>query len=143
MPDRAPEDPAQQDPASPVASTAALVAAGGALGALLRQAASEALPLTAVPWSTAAVNVAGSLLLGLLVGRLTVRPGPRWLKPTVGTGVLGGFTTFSTFAVDTSLRLPDHTATAGAYVALTVVGAVAAAGVGLAAGRLLGRRGPS
>ena len=92
----------------------ALVGAGGAIGTALRYLASEAVPdgAASVP-STAsllvilAINVLGSGLLGALVGRLGRHP--RSAHPSAaaprgrllpGTGVLGGFTTYSTFALD-------------------------------------------
>ncbi|MQA33513.1 fluoride efflux transporter CrcB [Modestobacter roseus] len=115
-------------------------ALGGALGALARWALAEALPTPAAgwPWATLLVNLAGCLLLGLLLAVLFPRhPDSRWLRPFLGTGVLGGFTTFSTFAVET-VRLVDAgaAATAAGYVAASVLGGLlaAVAGVRLARG---------
>jgi len=82
-----------------------LVALGGALGAtaryLLSGVAVRALG-PSIPWGIFTANVLGSFLLGLLVGALALRQetGQEW-RLFLGTGVLGGFTTFSTFAVDT------------------------------------------
>lgn len=95
---------------------AACVAAGGFAGATARHAVALALP-DAFPWGTLAVNVLGSVALGLLVheaGRLgALRPGVRL---AVGAGFLASFTTYSTFAVETA-GLPP--AMAGANVAAT------------------------
>ncbi|MGY1748591.1 fluoride efflux transporter CrcB [Modestobacter sp. SYSU DS0511] len=117
-------------------------ALGGALGALARWAVAEVLPSPAAggwPWATLLVNLAGCLLLGALLGAVFPRhPDHPWLRPFLGTGVLGGFTTFSTFAVET-VRLADGGAwaTAAGYVAASVLGGVlaAVAGVRLAGGR--------
>ena len=115
-------------------------AAGGVLGALARWGVGEALPSRAGswPWATLAVNLTGCLLLGLLAAALFARhPASPWLRPFLGTGVLGGYTTFSTFAVD-AVQLADagRAGAAAGYVVASVVGGVLAA----AAGVLLGRR---
>jgi fluoride exporter len=114
-------------------------AAGGVLGALARWAAGEALPHHAGswPWATLLVNLSGCLLLGVLIVTLFARrPGSAWLRPFLGTGVLGGYTTFSTFAVDTvGLADAGAAATAVAYVAASVLGGVTAAVAGVALGR--------
>ena len=105
-----------------------LVAAGAVVGATLRYAVGVAV---AGPPGTLAVNVAGSLCLGVVVAA-AARPRVQVL---VGTGLLSSFTTYSTFAVEaTALG-----AVAGAgYVAATYLLGVTAAVVGLAAGRRLG-----
>ena len=107
-----------------------LVAAGGALGAWLRSLVPGVDDLASLPWPTLAVNVTGAFALGLLLGALRGRAAPGWAKPLLGTGVLGGFTTFSAFAVDAAERVgqPEF---AAAYVLLTVFGAVGAAMLGL------------
>jgi CrcB protein len=80
-----------------------LVALGGAAGAAARWVVYEAAPVGAgtFPVTTLAVNVLGAALLGYLVGRVPVR-GTRdeAVRLLLGTGVLGGFTTFSTVAVE-------------------------------------------
>ena len=116
-------------------------ALGGALGALARWGLGLALPHPAGTWPTATllVNLTGCLVLGLLVAALFARyPGSPWLRPFLGTGVLGGWTTFSTFAVD-AVQLADagRWGAAAGYVLVSVVGGVLAA----AAGVTLGRRG--
>lgn len=107
-----------------------LVSVGAVLGSLARWGLGEAAPGLA---TTLAVNVTGSFALGLLVA---LRPAGRWSRPFLGTGVLGGFTTFSTFAVQAvDAALP----TAALYVAGTLVLGVGAAAAGLRAGRQLAR----
>lgn len=114
-------------------------AAGGALGALGRWGVAEALPRDGGgwPWATLLVNLAGCLVLGLLIGRvLAGSPGPPWLRPFLATGVIGGFTTFSAFAFET-VQLTDagRPLVAAAYVLISVAGGVAASALGLLAGR--------
>jgi CrcB protein len=114
-------------------------AAGGVLGALARWGVSEAAPhhAGAWPWATLLVNLTGCLALGVLSTALFARhPGSSWLRPFLGTGVLGGYTTFSTFAVET-VQLVDAGAivTAAGYLVASVAGGVLAAGVGVALGR--------
>ena len=116
-------------------------AGGGVLGALARWGVAEALPHRAGdwPWAVLVVNLTGCLLLGVLVTAVFARrTDSAWLRPFLGTGVLGGFTTFSTFAVDT-LQLTDggHAVLAVGYVAASVVGGVLAAVAGVALGRAL------
>ena len=83
-------------------SSLLLVAAGGALGSVARTLVSRTIPSSTVPWGTIAVNVAGSLLIGWLMGRLgpastaEVRTHSFWV-----VGVCGGFTTFSAFSWQT------------------------------------------
>ncbi|RBY88588.1 fluoride efflux transporter CrcB [Blastococcus sp. TF02A-26] len=120
-----------------------LAAVGGALGALARWGVATALPSSSADWpvATLLVNLSGCLLLGVLLGTLEARsPAARWPRLLLGTGVLGGFTTYSTFAVDV-VRLSDagSAGTAAAYVVASVVGGVLAAGTGLWLGRRTGR----
>lgn len=114
---------------------------GGALGTGLRLAVDVALPHggSEFPFGTLLVNVAGSFVLGLLVGRLWTTA-PDWLKAGLGPGVLGSFTTFSALAVS-AVELVDAGAalTAATYVAASVAGGLLAAALGL---RLAGRRVP-
>lgn len=107
-----------------------LVAGGGFVGALARYAVALAV---GGPAATLAVNVGGSLALGVLVARV---PGRR-RQLLVGTGLLSSFTTFSTFAAETVALGPVGGA---ANVAATYLLGVTAALVGLTAGRRGGRR---
>ncbi|MFJ9467128.1 fluoride efflux transporter CrcB [Streptomyces caniferus] len=106
------------------------VAAGGAIGATARYGAALLWPTDsgAFPWTTLAVNAVGCALMGVLMVVITeVRPAHRLVRPFLGTGVLGGFTTFSTYAVDIQ-RLTDagRPAAALAYLAGTVLVALTA-----------------
>ena len=115
------------------------VAIGGALGALARYGLAEQWPAPdgAFPWATFAVNVSGCLLIGLLLVRL-VEVGsahPLW-RPFLGTGVLGGYTTFSTYAVESRGLLADGRVGLGVgYLLGTVVAALLAVQVGVVVGR--------
>jgi CrcB protein len=82
----------------------AVIALGGALGSLARWGVGEALSHSAgdVAWSTFLDNVLGAFALGaLMVLLLEVWPPRRLVRPFLGVGVLGGFTTFSTYLLDT------------------------------------------
>ena len=100
------------------------VAAGGALGALARfYAGKAALALAgpAFPWGTLSVNVLGSFLMGVLYIVLEHR-GMMGLSPFLMVGVLGGFTTFSAFSLDTLLLVErGQTGLAALYVLGSVV----------------------
>ncbi|MFC7432865.1 MULTISPECIES: fluoride efflux transporter FluC [unclassified Agrococcus] len=108
------------------------VLVGGAMGTGMR-AAIDLASLGAHPWQTLGINVVGALALGVLVAR--VWPvAPEWVRAGVGTGLLGGFTTFSALALAVASE-PD--AVVLAYLAASIVLGVAAAWTGL---RLGGRR---
>ncbi len=117
-------------------------AAGGAIGAAARLAvvvAAMRLFGPAFPWGTMIVNVAGSLLMGLLVGWLATRSaGSEAMRAFLATGVLGGFTTFSAFSLDFALlwERKAHVA-ALAYAAGSVALSLAAVFAGLWLARLL------
>jgi len=104
------------------------VALGGALGAVLRFGVALAV---AFPFGTLAVNLLGSFLIGVVWVLFAARGWQAGL-PFVLTGVLGGFTTFSAFSLDT-LRLVEagRFGAAGGYVAASVAGSLAACGAGL------------
>jgi fluoride exporter len=119
----------------------AAVAAGGAIGSVARYALAVALPHgpTHFPWATFVTNTAGCFAVGvLMVAVVDVLPGRPLLRPFLGAGVLGGFTTFSTYALDVQ-RMVDvgARAAATAYLAGTVVAALAAAYAGSRVTRLL------
>ncbi|QHC60909.1 fluoride efflux transporter CrcB [Rathayibacter sp. VKM Ac-2760] len=121
-----------------------LVAAGGAAGTAARYATVLVLPpLGVVPVATIAVNLVGAFLLGLLLAGLA-RRGPdegrrRTLRLLLGTGVLGGFTTYSTFSLDTvALIEGGRWSETVLYLAITLVLGTAAAALGIV---LAGRRG--
>jgi len=114
-------------------------ALGGALGALARWAIAEALPHSpgAWPWSTLLVNLVGCLALGALLAVLLARyPHWPWLRPFLAVGVLGGFTTYSTFAMDVvRLTGSGHPVLAVAYVLASVLGGACAVVAGLVTAR--------
>jgi CrcB protein len=119
----------------------AVVAAGGVVGAEARYGAGLLLPHPpdAFPWSTLLVNALGCLLIGVLMVVLTETTAPhRLVRPFLGVGVLGGFTTFSTYAVDVQRLLVAHRAgPALAYLAGTMVAALVAVWLGATTTRAL------
>ncbi|MGC4798097.1 fluoride efflux transporter FluC [Micromonospora saelicesensis] len=116
------------------ATVLAAIAAGGVLGALARAGLQHVVPhpSTGFPWATFTINTSGCLLIGVLMAVLGhVDGGPPLARPFLGVGVLGGFTTFSTYAVDVQQAIVvGAPGTALAYLAATVVGALVAVAVG-------------
>lgn len=118
------------------------VGVGGAIGAMARHgvgALSLRLMGPNFPWGTLGVNVAGSVLMGLFIAWLTAKePQSSLLRVFIASGVLGAFTTFSTFALDAVALYRDRSlAVAGLYVAASVTLSIAGLLAGLAAGRAL------
>ena len=119
-----------------------LVAAGGALGAVARATLSTAIQSrwpANLPWGTITVNLTGCLALGLLSGGLASRPhlDATW-RAFGAVGVLGAFTTFSTFENETLTLLErGHVTAALANVALSLVLGLLAVWIGHLLGRLL------
>ncbi|HUQ13579.1 MAG TPA: fluoride efflux transporter CrcB [Novosphingobium sp.] len=123
-----------------------LVALGGGVGAVLRYQAGRATTqwfgvaaVTAFPWATLAVNVLGSLAMGLLAGWLA-RHGSgasdTW-RLLLGVGLLGGFTTFSAFSLELMLLIErGQAAVAVTYAAVSIFAGLAALYLGLIAVRL-------
>jgi len=115
-----------------------LVALGGALGSVARYGAYRMWPGGAGGWpvATLTVNLLGSFAIGLLYMYIAARAGSAdnarlfWM-----TGVLGGFTTYSAFALETALL--GFSVTGFAYVAATVLGCLAAAVLGMKIGGVL------
>ena len=112
---------------------------GGALGSLGRYAVGLGLPHVAAdfPWATFVVNVTGSLAMGVLVAWVLsmVDPHP-WLRPFLGVGVLGGWTTFSSFTLDVhALTTSGRAGLALVYVVASFVAGLVAVGLGLALGQ--------
>ncbi|MFC5663028.1 fluoride efflux transporter CrcB [Kitasatospora misakiensis] len=108
----------------------AVVAVGGALGAVARYGAGLLWPTgpSAFPWTTLLVNAVGCAVIGVFLVVITEgRPAHPLLRPFFGTGVLGGFTTFSTYAVDVRRLLAEgRPGPAVAYLGLTLLAALAA-----------------
>ncbi|MGH3377526.1 MAG: fluoride efflux transporter CrcB [Actinoallomurus sp.] len=121
-----------------------VIALGGGLGSTARYLISTALPVRPehFPWATFTINVTGCFVLGLLmVFVVEIWPPRRYLRPFVGVGILGGYTTFSTFAVEIrGLAAHGAWALADAYTLSSLVGGVAAVWCGIALGRFLGGR---
>ena len=112
------------------------IACAGALGALLRAGCNAAALRWlggGFPWGTLAVNVAGSFAFGIVAGYARARGGlPSGLETILLVGLLGGFTTYSSFAFQSvELLEQGRSAAAFAYVAATNVAAIAAAWAGL------------
>jgi CrcB protein len=122
-------------------SAALLVFVGGGLGSLARYGVGRWLgPAQAgsFPWSTFAVNVAGSLLLGALAGWSVQREVGESARAFLAIGLLGGFTTYSSFNAETLALFGQRgVAAAGGYVLATVVACLAAGLAGAAAARAL------
>lgn len=117
-----------------------LVALGGALGALARALVAVALPVldpAEFPWHTLLVNLLGCLLMGFLMWcALEVWPDRTWLRPFLGAGVLGGFTTFSAFAGElVGLASNGAVFASATYLIVTLVGGVLLVRAGVAIGK--------
>lgn len=116
-------------------STVFWVAVGGAIGSAARYGIAGFVNLRSHPWGTVAVNVIGSLVLGLLVGLWGFRADGD-VRVGVAVGLLGGFTTFSTLAVDTiHLWERGNPEVAVASVLVTLLAGIAAALAGVVIGR--------
>ena len=123
--------------------TLALIALGGAFGAVCRYLLGVALFKSmgpGLPYGTFAANVIGGLLMGVLVGVLALRGGgdqEKW-RLLLGVGVLGGFTTFSSFSLEVGLMIERRTyGLAAAYSLASVVLSIGALFLGLFAMRRL------
>lgn len=116
------------------------IAAGGALGALARWGLTTVLPHGghSWPWATFLTNVSGCLLLGALMAFVL---GPwshtRYLRPFLGVGVLGGYTTFSTYELETYVLGGHAPELAMLYLLASVVAGIGAAWLGLTLGRVV------
>jgi CrcB protein len=108
----------------------AAVSLGGAVGTSARYGASLLWPTApgTFPWTTLLVNMLGCAIIGVFMVIITdVWAAHRLVRPFFGTGVLGGFTTFSTYAVDIQRLIGEGRATTGlAYLAATMLTALAA-----------------
>ncbi len=113
--------------------------AGGAVGAGARHLVGRAtlgLFGPGFPWGTLTVNLVGGLLMGLLAGTLARTGGSETWRLLLGTGVLGGFTTFSAFSLDVvTIAERGQLGVAALYVLASVAGAIVALVGGLALAR--------
>lgn len=114
----------------------ALVAVAGAVGAVVRYRIGLAVGVRSFPWVTLGINVSGCFVLAFVLAG----PGASRWSPTTTTaiaiGLLGGYTTFSTFGYETfTLLRTDRTAAAVCYAALSLLGGLATTAFGYIAGR--------
>jgi fluoride exporter len=119
------------------------VALGGALGSVLRYHVGRAIsglagPANAFPWGTLAINIAGSLAMGALVGWLArgtlAEQSAESARLLIGVGLLGGFTTFSAFSSELVTMLHrGQSGMAAGYAAASLAAGIAAVIVGLVA----------
>ncbi|WP_421119985.1 fluoride efflux transporter FluC [Aquihabitans daechungensis] len=114
-----------------------LVGVAGAAGALCRYGIGVAVGERSFPWSTLAINIVGSFLLGLVLTVATARGWPVEVTAPVAVGFIGSFTTFSTFSWEAlTLSRGDRVGAAAAYIAVSVVLGLLAAVLGLRMGQL-------
>ena len=114
------------------------MAVAGAAGALARYGIAVAVGLRTFPWSTLAINLTGSFLLGLLFHTGVERGWSENLTVPLAAGFLGAFTTYSTFSNETfELLRTDQVGTAAAYLAASVGGGLLAAAGGYAVARTI------
>lgn len=115
------------------------VAMGGLIGGTARYGIGLAWPAgdTAFPWATFLVNASGAFGLALLlVLVLEVLPPTTYVRPALGTGFFGAFTTFSSLAVGTDhLAAHGHVSVAMGYVAASLIGGLGAVALGIVVGR--------
>ena len=123
--------------------TLGLVALGGVLGAVARAVIEQAWPHgpDTIGWATLIINVSGCFLIGALLGAIgRCRPEQEFIRPFLGVGVLGGYTTFSTHMVEVQQLIEHGRAELGlAYLALQLGTGVIAVAVGA---WLIDRRAP-
>jgi CrcB protein len=115
-----------------------LVAVAGALGAVVRYRIGVALGVRSFPWATLMINLTGCFILAMVLAG----PGAsRWSTTTttaVAVGLLGAYTTFSTFGYETfTLLRTDRIAAAAAYMGASLAGGLAATALGYVAGRAI------
>lgn len=153
-PDLAPSDPAEPTVARRARrrprhgraqpDVLAVIAVGGMLGAAARYGMAQAIrvPVGSFPWATFWTNISGSFLLGLVLVVVLERfPATRYVRPFIATGILGAFTTMSTYQVETvSLVKDGHPTTGVAYGLGSLVAGLVAAYLGIVIGRLTPER---
>lgn len=115
-----------------------LVAIAGAIGAVIRYQIGVAVGVRPFPWVTLGINVSGCFLLALILAGPGVA---RWSPGTttaIGIGLLGAYTTFSTFGYETfTLLRTEQTGAALGYVALSLAGGLAATALGYVTGKAM------
>jgi len=110
-----------------------LVSVGGGIGALLRYGLNQWIPYAVIPWATLLMNVIGSFVLAFLTFSLFQDARYSKMKLFVGTGICGGFTTMSTYALETVKLLNTNPAAALLYTMLTLFIGVGMSFAGMAA----------
>jgi CrcB protein len=122
-----------------------VVAAGGALGSIARWGVGRVLPWSGdrFPWATFLENVSGALALGvLMVLLLDVWPPSRYARPFLGVGVLGGYTTFSTYALESrDLLAGGRPGMAMTYLGVSLLAGLVAVWLGGSSVRFVARLG--
>ena len=116
-----------------------LVGLGGGVGAMARYGISLAIPAppSGWPWATFLINVTGSLLIGLLAGWVSAKggAGEPW-RLLLGVGVLGGYTTFSAYSLETLGLIERNDITGAAVYSLgSVIAGLASVAIGVAIAR--------
>jgi fluoride exporter len=123
--------------------TLGVIAVGGVIGALARQGLWVAFPHRAgsFDWTTLGINAGGCAMIGALMTAVTeVRHAHQLTSPFLAVGVLGGFTTFSTYIIEAQQSITAGVPATGlAYLAATLAAAMAAVSAGVTAARLLAR----
>ena len=118
----------------------AALGCGGLLGSVARYAVSVAIPIAngQFPWNTFIINVTGSAVLGFLLILLIEQfPRGRLVRPFIGTGVIGAYTTFSTFEVNALLLFREHHLMTGvSYVVASLLAGLLAMWLGMSGARM-------
>ena len=117
---------------------------GGCLGGLARYGITSAWPTPSgrFPWATLNVNLTGAFVLAIVIVVAAETFSSRYVRPLLGTGVCGAYTTFSSIVVTTDeLFAHDHASTAIVYVTASAAGGLAAAWLGLVLARAVVLRG--
>lgn len=113
------------------------IAAGGAIGALLRHGVNHISAGASFPWGTMVINVSGSLAMGLLIGMSAlILDVPAALRAFLTVGLLGAFTTFSTFSMDAVLLLEKGRFLEGMFY---IMGSVGLSLLAMVAGLMIAR----
>lgn len=115
------------------AADIAVVGIGGAAGAIARYCVQQAAPLPVEKiYHTAAINVAGCLVIGILWALFNHCQAPEWVSRLLIAGFLGGFTTFSAFSLDSIILMQTGRIGAAAlYAAVSVIGGIIACAAGM------------
>jgi fluoride exporter len=108
----------------------AAVAAGGALGTLLRYIINLAVLPSGYPYGTIIENTGGSFILGGVTAWFLTKKAPEWVKVGIGTGFCGGLTTMSTLASDTVMLAARDASAPVIYLGMSIFGGLAAALIG-------------